>query len=201
LFFFEKKNQKTFAPWFLPEGAIEYRNKSVDKTATREKGRGSDTQKGPFMLKAALALFCVFAVSAAPAYAAAVAPKTLTWYDATTYIAAATKACGDKVGKLQYGKFLLAAAGKPGSQLLNQNTGNAGTPDISQIVLPVLPATNGGTSTGSAISTDLQSGTKTLNKVALTLTWGDANAFFLVAAVTRGKCVETIDLFFIHSGK
>jgi hypothetical protein len=115
---------------------------------------------------------------------------------------AATGGC-QTVGEQFTGELQFIGGGKAGSQLLLETPSASGSssPDVIALILPALPTTNGGTSTGSVSGTDLQKAKPVSGTFAVTLTWATSSAFFASTTFTIGSCSFTTALSAIHSGK
>jgi hypothetical protein len=108
----------------------------------------------------------------------------------------------DKVGSLAAGELYLKPAGGAGTQLLIYSAATTGNnaPDIAVYTLPATPTTSGGQTSGKFSEVILPSGKGKHGTMTLTFTWGDANAFFIVAQTVVGSCTETYDLSAIKTG-
>jgi hypothetical protein len=140
---------------------------------------------------------------AGAARAAPVAPTSLAWYNISAYVTAETGGC-QTVGETYNGELQFIGSGKPGSKLLLEtpNSSGPGNPDVVALTLPGMPTTNGGQSSGKYTGVSLPSGTPLTGMIGITIAWGTANAFFIVANTTTGNsCTATIGMTAIHSGK
>ena len=150
-----------------------------------------------------LALAALIVPAAGHATTALPAPTGATWYDMSIYLSAASTSCSDTVGSTQGGQLFYAGAGKTGSKLfvLSPNSTGSGNPDVTALSLPVMPAASATPSNGAISGTDLQAGKSFKGTATITLTYGDANAFFGSVTTVEGSCTETNDFTAIHSGK
>jgi hypothetical protein len=138
------------------------------------------------------------------AHAATVAPTPANWYAISLYFASQSGSCtGSTVGETLNGTFYYAGPGKTGSLMYIVSPAKGTSPSAQRFNFPALPGTNGGQSSGNLTITDLAGGSSTTDTVALTITYGTANAFFLTAVGTSsssgGTCTQTIDATLLHN--
>jgi len=153
-----------------------------------------------------LALGCVMAPAAR---AATAAPAAAQWYRVNGYVNAVSSACNGStaVGNTPGGRFYYAGPGKTGSLLYTfKSTTPPGAPDVNRVSTPAMPAATGAPVTGSFSSTKLMSGDVTNGTMTVTLTYGDANAFFMTLQTSTttgngGTCSQTVTFTATHSSK
>jgi hypothetical protein len=112
-------------------------------------------------------------------------PVTGSWSRVTVYLATVSgSACPSsfKPGLSTAGQVYFAGGGNTGSLLYLYAPGSSTTTaDIYKVALPVMPASNGGTTSGSASVTDLQSNLTLNGSLQMTLSYATPASFFLQA--------------------
>jgi hypothetical protein len=156
-----------------------------------------------------ITLGALYGLAAGGAHAAAKGPTAGEWYRVNGYVSAVSSACtgGAMVGNTPNGRFYYAGPGKTGSLLYTyKSVTPPGAPDVNRVSTPTMPSASATPATGSFSSTKLMSGDVTNGTMTVTLTYGDADAFFMtvtsnVTTSGGGTCTQTDEFTATHSSK